>query len=89
MRVYGCALGRLRGRRMTTKIQEKLLFCEVCEKKTIHHRNTKEMSWVMHLVLAIFTAGLWILIWLLIMLWHVLTKPIAGKWYCSVCDSAS
>ncbi len=73
---------------MATKLQEKLIYCDHCNKQTVHYRNTKEMSWLMHLVLTIFTFGFWILIWMVGLLWHVLTKPIAGKWYCSVCDNA-
>ena len=70
---------------MARKVAETLRYCKFCKRETIHYKNTKEMSWIMHLVLTIFTAGLWIIIWFIIAIWHVLTKPIGGKWTCSVC----
>ncbi|WP_200376031.1 hypothetical protein [Thiocystis violacea] len=66
-------------------VQEQLKQCNVCNRQTLHQRNNKQMSWVMHLVLAIFTLGAWLLIWLLIAIWHILTKPIGARWICSVC----
>lgn len=70
---------------MTQKIQEKILHCKKCKRETKQYKNTKEMNWLMHLVLAIFTAGAWLLIWVPLVIWHGLTKPIGGDWTCSVC----
>jgi len=74
---------------MAHKVAESLRYCKKCVRKTIHYKNTKEMSWLMHLVLTIFTVGMWLVIWFVIMIWHVLTKPIGGKWTCSQCGASS
>jgi hypothetical protein len=68
---------------MAEKVQQKLMYCKICGRQTIHIRNTKEMSWLMHLVLTIFTAGLWLIVLFFLLIWHGLTKPIDGKWTCS------
>jgi len=68
---------------MAEKIQQKLMYCKTCGRKTIHIRNTKEMSWLMHLVLTIFTAGFWLIIWFFLLIWHGFTKPMDGAWTCS------
>lgn len=70
---------------MAAKIEQSLEFCPQCNRKTVHYRQTKQMSWLAHLVLAIFTAGVWLFIWLFIAMWHGLTKPIGGKKTCSQC----
>jgi len=72
---------------MAKKVAENILFCKKCNRKTLQYRNTKEMSWLMHLVLAIFTAGIWLIVWFFIVFWHMLTKPIGGKWTCSQCGT--
>ncbi|WP_188093930.1 hypothetical protein [Sulfurimonas sp. CVO] len=74
---------------MAEKIQQKLMYCKTCGRKTIHIRNTKEMSWLMHLVLTIFTAGLWLIVWFFLLIWHGFTKPIDGTWTCSEDHSKS
>jgi len=39
-------------------------------------------------VLAIFTGGLWLIVWFFLMIWHVLTKPLGGGgWTCSECGA--
>lgn len=70
---------------MAQKIAQQQRFCKNCGVETTHQRNTKEMSWFVHLVLAVFTAGLWLIVWLLVAIYHVLTKPIGGKWTCAAC----
>ena len=70
---------------MAHKVEQQMMFCSNEGKPTLHYRNNKEMSWVMHLVLSIFTAGLWLVFWMFTAFFHVLTKPIAGKWTCSQC----
>ena len=69
------------------KVNETLKICRICNRTTIHHRNTKEMSWVAHLFLTIVSLGLWFFIWVPIAIWHGLTKPIGGEWSCSRCGS--
>ena len=70
---------------MVDKVEQKVRFCQNDGKHTLHYRNNKEINWLMHLVLAIFTVGTWIIGWAFIAIYHVLTKPIAGKWTCSQC----
>jgi len=70
---------------MADKVQQKVKFCPNDGRSTLHYRNNKEIDWLMHLVLAIFSFGIWIIGWAVIAIYHVLTKPIAGKWTCSQC----
>lgn len=70
---------------MAEKVQQKVKFCPNDGRSTLHYRNNKEIDWLMHLVLAIFSLGIWIIGWAVIAIYHVLTKPIAGKWTCSQC----
>lgn len=70
---------------MAKSIQKSLEWCENCNKKTIHFRETKQMSWLMHLVLTIFTGGIWLIFFLLTSVFHVFTKPMGGKKTCSQC----
>lgn len=70
---------------MADKVEQKVRFCPNQGKSTLHYRNNKEINWLMHLVLAIFTLGVWIIGWAFIAIYHVLTKPVAGKWTCSQC----
>ena len=70
---------------MADKVEQKVRFCPNQGKSTLHYRNNKEINWLMHLVLAIFSLSLWIIGWAVIAIYHVLTKPVAGKWTCSQC----
>ena len=70
---------------MVDKVEQKVRFCQNDGKHTLHYRNNKEINWLMHLVLAIFTLSIWIIGWAFIAIYHVLTKPVAGKWTCSQC----
>ena len=72
---------------MAKKVLESILYCKKCERDIMQYKNTKEMSWIMHFILTILTAGIWLMIWLVIGLWHMLTKPIGGKWTCSQCGT--
>lgn len=66
-------------------LQEQLKYCPHCDRQTVHQRNTKRMSWGMHIFLAIITIGTWLFFWLIAAVWHLLTKPIAARWVCSTC----
>jgi len=66
-------------------LQEQLKYCPHCDRQTVHQRNNKRMSWGMHFVLTVFTLGLWLFVWSITVIWHLFTKPIAGRWTCSVC----
>lgn len=73
---------------MATKVIERMRLCKNCEKTTLQRKNSKEMSWLLHLFLAIITAGTWIIIWLLMLAWHALNKSVtavASSWVCSEC----
>lgn len=70
---------------MADKVEQKVRFCPNQGKSTLHYRNNKEINWLMHLVLAIFSLSIWIIGWAFIAIYHVLTKPVAGKWTCSQC----
>jgi hypothetical protein len=74
---------------MASKVAEKLIYCKKCKKSTRHLKNTKEMSWLMHFVLAVFTMGGWIIVWAAIVVWHILTKPVGGGWICEACGEKS
>lgn len=68
---------------MANKMEQKMMYCNICKRRTMHYRNNKEMSWLMHLFLTLITAGMWLIVWVIIALWHILTKPIGG-WVCSI-----
>jgi len=70
---------------MAKVVNQQVLQCRKCKRPTLHYQNTKQMSWLMHLVLAIFTGGLWLIVWVFLLLWHGLTKPVNAKWTCSAC----
>jgi len=70
---------------MAKVVQERMMTCKLCDKETLHRRNSKQLSWAMHLVLFIFTLGIWFVIWLITLIWHGLTKPMGRNWICSEC----
>ena len=53
-------------------------YCAQCAKHTVHEKN--DMSHLMHLVLAFFTAGLWLPVWLFCAAQHSSTA-----WICRNC----
>ncbi len=71
---------------MAKIIEEQLKNCKPCGKMTKHHRNNSKSSGFMllvHLVLTVCTAGVWLL---LVILWKVLNTKVGG-WKCSECGS--
>ncbi len=76
---------------MAKVVHQEVKFCKNCDKQTLHLRNGKEIKWVMHLVLTILTAGLWLIPFLIMFFWRMLTAPIPGTgggnkgWVCSGC----
>jgi hypothetical protein len=71
---------------MATKVAEQIKFCSACHRKTVHYKNSEQISWLMHLVLAIFTCGAWLIIFLFVFLLHPATKLIGdSQWVCSQC----
>ena len=69
---------------MAKAIEETLMKCKKCKKKTVHLRNTSKTSGLMmlvHIALIIGTAGVWLL---LIIIFKILNIKIGG-WQCSEC----
>lgn len=75
---------------MSTKVIEEIKFCKNCNKETLHRKNSKQMSWLMHLFLTVITVGAWLVIWLLMLGWHAISKTataVGSHWVCSVCGA--
>ena len=75
---------------MAKKIEQQIKFCKKCNKNTIHIKNGEEIRWIMHLVLAIFTGGIWLIAFFAMLIWKGLTSPIPGTgggsgWICGEC----
>lgn len=69
---------------MPQTIEESLKHCKSCGKKTKHWRKGKRTGFVMalvHVVLVIFTMGIWLIP---LVIWYLLNKQIGG-WECSEC----
>ena len=69
---------------MVKAIEETLKKCGRCRKTTKHYRNTNKTSLVMflvHIVLTVITAGVWLI---LLVIWMLLNTKIGG-WTCSEC----
>ena len=65
------------------KLESCQVLCEHCDKPTLHHRNVRYPNHVLHLLLSLFTLGLWVPIWILLAI-----VPDSEPWRCSVCGSA-
>ena len=75
---------------MATKVLEEMRYCKNCQRQTLQRKNSKQMSWLMHLFLTVITAGLWLIVWIIMLLWHTINKTataIGSSWICSVCGS--
>ncbi len=75
---------------MAIKIIEEMMYCRKCNKNTLHRKNSKQMSWLMHLFLTVITAGAWLIIWLLILGYHAISKAttaLGNSWICSECGN--
>jgi hypothetical protein len=44
--------------------QQEMTFCQTCGKSTLHLYNADHCSHILHLFLSVFTAGLWLPVWL-------------------------
>ena len=65
-------------------IEEKLNHCDKCECTTKHHRNNTKTGLIMilvHIVLTVFTMGLWLA---LLIFYKLVTAKIGGR-KCSNC----
>jgi len=73
---------------MSTKVIEEIRFCKKCNKETLQRKNSKQMSWLMHLFLTVITLGVWLAIWVVLLIFHALNKTATAavsSWVCSVC----
>ena len=55
-------------------------FCIHCQEKTLHIKKTP--NHVLHLLLTILTAGLWLIVWILVGM-----SSASEKWQCSKCGT--
>ena len=58
--------------------------CSRCGRVTIHSRNVERTNWLLHIVLALVTGGLWLFVALLIAMSNASNK---GSWVCSTCGT--
>lgn len=75
---------------MATKVIEQMKFCSTCEIVTLQRKNSKQMSWLLHIFLAIITGGGWIIIWMIMLAWHAIIKSataVTSPWVCSECGN--
>ncbi len=66
--------------------ETKRLYCKNCQTNVRAERMKKTPNHILHLLLSIFTAGLWLPVWLLIIL-NFDTNPLRG-FTCSECGSS-
>lgn len=56
--------------------------CDYCERVTKHERDIGQPNHILHLLASVFTAGLWIPVWV-----YLSVTQSKGKWSCSQCGS--
>lgn len=69
---------------MAKAIEQTIKDCKRCSKKTVHHRASSKTGLIMflvHIVLTIVTAGVWLV---LLLVWMLLNTKIGG-WSCQEC----
>ncbi len=69
---------------MAKAIEQTIKQCKKCSKKTVHNRTINKTGLIMflvHLVLTVLTAGVWLVV---VVLWLLLNKKIGG-WLCAEC----
>jgi len=67
------------------KVIEKVLYCKHCKKDTLHYRNKTGVNYLLHLILIILTAGLWIPFFLLSLFGSI--ELLSNPWICSICGT--
>ncbi len=75
---------------MSKKVIEQIKFCKICGMETLHRKNSEQLNWLLHLVLAIFTAGFWIIPFIFICFFHMFTKidtSLTNRWVCTQCNN--
>lgn len=53
---------------MASVLLEEMMHCEQCGHDTLHRKNAKKMSWILHIILSVVTMGGWLIIWRLLFL---------------------
>jgi len=61
-------------------VKQSSSYCKTCGKQTLHTKETP--NHILHLLLSVFTLGLWLLVWLALVLISSGKRP-----RCSVCGS--
>ena len=64
---------------MASKVEQQLIFCPREQRNTLFYRNAKSRNWIMHLVLVLFTGGLWLIAMLF------MKRGGSGVWTCNQC----
>ncbi len=75
---------------MASVLLEEIKFCEQCAHDTLHRKNAKKMSWILHIILTVVTLGFWGFVWAALFVWHMLNKSVtslANSWTCSNCGN--
>lgn len=62
------------------KVESAQIECDECGRPTRHERNVRYPNHILHFLLTLFTAGLWVFVWL-----FVSTFPDKDRWCCSKC----
>jgi hypothetical protein len=65
-------------------VEQKLKNCKKCGRQTMHGRNnskTTGLGILVHLILILFTAGVWLLP---LLIWKMMTAKFGG-WKCTEC----
>tara|TARA_R110000765_G_scaffold9493_4_gene29617 strand:+ start:5931 stop:6248 length:318 start_codon:yes stop_codon:yes gene_type:complete len=64
---------------MSKKVESSKKKCIACDSNTTHTRTVTKLNWLLHIVLAVITAGAWLLV--VLVLWLFKSAPTA--WVCS------
>lgn len=59
------------------------MYCTYCDKETKFETEKVKINHLLHFILSIFTFGLWILVWLILVLLVLIGAD--EKWTCSTC----
>jgi hypothetical protein len=60
-------------------------FCQSCQRNTLYVRHSTPVNHVLHLLLSVLVCGLWLPVWLLIVLCH---QPYQAPLRCATCGAA-
>lgn len=71
---------------MTQRVEQTQFFCHRCQRHTVHQRTSTETNHILHLLLTIFCCGVWLPIWMLIIVVSWLEKTY---FICAQCGQAA